>query len=508
MKENFFKYRVLYSFLFILILFGLKFPIISFGKVKKPQLQGKIHRIKTYKVKKGDNLWSIAKKFGVSVEALKEANNLRGNTLKIGQKLIIPTKASSLQKELESPSSKNTQPNSDYIAYKVKKGDTLYRIAKNFGLSVKEIMEINQLSKKSLKIGQIIKIPVKSQKGEVLTHQISYTSENLGSAEEKNGSENKIYYEVKKGDTLFKIARLYETTVEDIKKLNSLKSNQLKPGQVLLVKIQKSDPIDEAPAGYKYHIVQEGETLYRISLKYNVPLPVLKEVNNLKDNVLFVGQRLKIPVDITYAEAPFVLEKPKNLISEKEDTLSQKFEKNILSKRGFLTPSMLTEEEEEALKQKFLEISLNFADQRYKFGGEGNGYLDCSAFVKLVYEELGIKLPRSSIEQYRVGVSVDKDELIPGDLVFFKTRGKRISHVGIYIGDKRFIHISSSRKRVAIDSLDDPYFKKRYAGAKRVLNGEVLEYFQEYLNKNKENFENRDNKGVIKREDTIPEVNI
>jgi cell wall-associated NlpC family hydrolase len=97
-------------------------------------------------------------------------------------------------------------------------------------------------------------------------------------------------------------------------------------------------------------------------------------------------------------------------------------------------------------------------------------------FVKKVFESLGIKLPRTSREQFWIGVSVSKDELIPGDLLFFgkNRRPESINHVGIYIGNNRFMHFSSSKKGLAVDSLDSNYFRNRFVGAKRVLKNSVL----------------------------------
>ncbi|MFN4197345.1 MAG: LysM peptidoglycan-binding domain-containing protein, partial [Caldimicrobium sp.] len=304
-----------------------------------------------------------------------------------------------------------------------------------------------------------------------------------------------LTYRVKKGDTLKKIAAKFGVSVSELKRLNHLKNNKLLPNQKIIIgKIIHPTP---APIplreDFTYHTVKKGETLYRISLAYNVPLEELKRINHLEGNLISVGQKLKIPLSSSIPDKPFVLESPKKTLEVREENLKEKFERTIIAKNKILTPSMLSKEEELALRQKFIELSKNLADSRYKFGGSGNGYLDCSAFVKLVYEELGIKLPRSSPQQFQVGIPVEREDLIPGDLVFFKTIGKRISHVGIYLGDNRFIHISSSTKRISIDSLDDPYFKSRYAGAKRILNGEVLEYFQDYLKKNSNNSKSQEN---------------
>jgi cell wall-associated NlpC family hydrolase len=108
----------------------------------------------------------------------------------------------------------------------------------------------------------------------------------------------------------------------------------------------------------------------------------------------------------------------------------------------------------------------------YKFGGSNpDKGMDCSAFVKHVYKESAdISLPRSAREMSREGQAVAKNELAPGDLVFFNTRKKANSHVGIYAGNGEFVHASSSRtKEVTVSRLDQKYWANRFNGARRVL---------------------------------------
>jgi len=119
----------------------------------------------------------------------------------------------------------------------------------------------------------------------------------------------------------------------------------------------------------------------------------------------------------------------------------------------------------------------------YKFGGENiKKGLDCSYFVKYIYSRLGMNLPRTSREQIKIGHFVSETELKCGDLVFFKKvyykkhknktrRYERINHVGIYLKDGEFIHAARSNKKVTISSLNENYYKKHYAGAKRIING-------------------------------------
>jgi cell wall-associated NlpC family hydrolase len=103
-------------------------------------------------------------------------------------------------------------------------------------------------------------------------------------------------------------------------------------------------------------------------------------------------------------------------------------------------------------------------------GGTTRTGFDCSGLVLTVYEKFGIAMPRTSHEQAEFGEKVDRSRLEPGDLVFFRTSGTtKISHVGIYSGDGEFIHASTRSKRVKFDRLDNKYFRKRYATARRVL---------------------------------------
>lgn len=104
----------------------------------------------------------------------------------------------------------------------------------------------------------------------------------------------------------------------------------------------------------------------------------------------------------------------------------------------------------------------------YKYGGTTTSGFDCSGFTSYVFEQFGIELPRTSRDQATVGTKVAKSELQAGDLVFFNTSGKGISHVGIYLGDGTFAHASTSRG-VIITELSDSYYAKRYVTARRIL---------------------------------------
>ncbi|MBU5674284.1 C40 family peptidase [Paenibacillus brevis] len=111
---------------------------------------------------------------------------------------------------------------------------------------------------------------------------------------------------------------------------------------------------------------------------------------------------------------------------------------------------------------------------KYVSGGTSTNGFDCSGFTMYVFSKIGIKLPHQSASQYKMGTAVEKDELIVGDLVFFNTSGKGVSHVGVYVGDGKFAHASSS-KGVIISKLSESYYVKRYVGAKRIMSTDKYE---------------------------------
>lgn len=208
-----------------------------------------------YTVKFGDTLYSIANKYNTSVNELKRLNNLNSNNLTIGQKLQIP------KNEIQE----------DYITYTVKLGDTLYSIAKNYNITPNDIIEYNNLPTTVLTVNQTLKIP---------TTQV-----------------NPNTYVVKSGDTLYSIAQSFNTTVTNIKDLNNLYNNNLTIGQELIIPRNDITEVD-----YVVYQVKRGDTLYSIAKEYNTKVSSIKSYNNLTSDTLTIGDILQIPIEETKTE--------------------------------------------------------------------------------------------------------------------------------------------------------------------------------------------------------------
>lgn len=127
--------------------------------------------------------------------------------------------------------------------------------------------------------------------------------------------------------------------------------------------------------------------------------------------------------------------------------------------------------EVQEMQEKLTSLSLQWQGIPYRWGGRTKTGVDCSGLVQRIYLENGIQLPRTSYEQFKVGVGIPKAKLQPGDLVFFTTNGAGASHVGIYLESGKFI--SATKNRVEVQSLDDPYWAETYRGSRRVI-GELV----------------------------------
>lgn len=211
-----------------------------------------------YIVKKGDTLWNIANKFGITVNELKELNNMKNNSISVGMTLKV------------APTEKEIIPE-DYLIYKVKSGDSLWKIASEFNTTVDTIMQINNLKTTNLTINQQLFIP----------------------KSEKLGVKTQNTYTVKPGDTLYSISKDNEISVDDLIKLNNLSSDILTVGDVLVL-----PPVSTGEINY---IVSAGDNLYTIANKYGVTVNSIKELNDLSSDIIKVGQVIKIPASTNYS---------------------------------------------------------------------------------------------------------------------------------------------------------------------------------------------------------------
>ena len=203
-----------------------------------------------YVVKKGDSLWSIARANGLTVDELKSLNNLSSNVLHVGDTLLI-----------SSADSTGDDGNDNY--YVVKSGDTLWSIARKYNLSVNELKALNNLSSNALSVGQRLIV----------------------------GKESSNDYVVSAGDTLWAIARKFNVSVDDIKALNNLSSNNLSIGMTLKIPLYSNKQNEET----NVYVVKSGDSLWSIARMFNSTVDEIKSLNGLKSNVLRIGQRLVVP---------------------------------------------------------------------------------------------------------------------------------------------------------------------------------------------------------------------
>lgn len=183
------------------------------------------------KVQPGDTLWSISKKYSSTVAAIKEANNLSSELIFVGQELHIPNKELSASKTDEKKVEKKTNEKSTYT---VQKGDSLWLIAKKYSISVQELKELNGLTNDLIYPGQLLHVTKQSQESLSKQEQKSQGELSPKSSDEKVEQT----YVVKAGDSLWKIAKAYQMSIESLKTINQLTSDTIYIGQVL--KLEKS----------------------------------------------------------------------------------------------------------------------------------------------------------------------------------------------------------------------------------------------------------------------------
>jgi len=294
---------------------------------------------------------------------------------------------------------------------------------------------------------------------------ISFGFSQKGSAEER--------YTVKPGDNLYWISRTFHVGVEELKRANGLEGNAIRPGQVLLIRTGKKKQTAEtskkgsgktvqgSSIQKESYVVRKGDNLYSISKRIGVPVGEIKRMNQLHSAALKAGQLLILP------KPESGLEEGAEEFGDAEETTGEELVDGDGDGKG--TPEALGKWNNPEERNLFVKVVKTFLGAPYRLGGSTLKGIDCSAFVKKIYQIFSVDLPRTAREQFCVGKKVEKDQLEEGDLVFFKTRRANNTHVGIYIGNNEFVHASSRNKEVKVDNLSAPYFSQRFLKGVRVM---------------------------------------
>ncbi len=215
------------------------------------------------------------------------------------------------------------------------------------------------------------------------------------------------------------------------------------------------------------YTVKEGDSLYAIAHRFGLRLPELLRVNKFRNpHKIKPGDVVYIPVKGASASG-----KRSSSVRPANGSQSSGVRQSVSRRNPSRTAALTALKGNSGLSptaRRVLEIAHRYLGRPYRYGGSSSRGFDCSGFALHVYRSVGVRLPHSASAQARLGKPVPRSQLQPGDLVFFRTRGRRISHVGIYIGNGRFIHASSARGRVRIDSLNTGYYQRRYVCARRI----------------------------------------
>jgi len=289
-----------------------------------------------------------------------------------------------------------------------------------------------------------------------------------------------IQYKVQNGDTLYSISKKFGVSLHEIKQANNLQKSRIKPKQILNISSeegsQRSSSKHSAKSKSKpvYYTVKKGDTLSRIAKKTHHPMKQIAALNHINNKSLHVGQKIVLAKS-TYVSAKSEPVPEDNDLTAEEDDASPDVVNENDTKETTEVSNDEPERKGELLgkwnspdeMQLFVKVATGFIGAPYRFGGSSLKGIDCSSFVQKIYRIFDVTLPRNAAQQSKVGISISRENLTQGDLVFFHTK-RSLGHVGIYIGNNEFVHASSKKKGVRIDSLDTPYYQKRFQRAVRI----------------------------------------
>ena len=431
---------------------------ISRKGIKKAK-KGKV----SYTIAKGDTLFTIARKHHTTTKEVREANGMERNALiRVGQVIKVPTNTyfpedASREKRVvvakkEEKKSKDT--------YEVQSGDTLFSIAKKNHVTLKEIMALNEI-----KAGSVIRVGQKLRVSKKRTFISSTQSTKKVKTVRKT-------YRVRRGDTLSKIAKRNHTTVKKLRALNKLKRrSRLKIGAVLAVgevKVQKKKP--------QHYRVKKGDTLWLIAKKHHTTVKKLRALNKLsRKSRLHRGMVLVVDGKIKESSKKATRQRiAKKKTTKRTKTASRSRSRKSSSRRLSDAMALLNGKGGRSSRgsSQVIRTAKRYLGTRYVWGAQGPNRFDCSGFTQYVIRKSkGVRLPRVSRKQAYYGKYVSRGNLRAGDLIFFDTSRRRrgyVNHVGIYIGSNKFIHASSAKHRVVISSLNRPFYNARFKWGRRV----------------------------------------
>ncbi len=363
-----------------------------------------------------------------------------------------------------------SQAASKTVKHTIKSGETLYTIAHKNHTTIEEVRKANGLKKgEILKLGRVLKVPKNTyfpgKKKNTKVAKAAKKSKTLKVAQKSQKKRTQVKrsaktakYAIKNGDTLFTIARKHHTTIEEVKKANGLKQGEiLKLGRVLKV------PRNTYFPGKKKNIKVAAKAKKK---KLKIAAVSKKKITKAKRSAKRVAKNKKsnriLRTAINRHAAPISSKRIKKRLRKKyvlDDIFFKASQPNI----GFSKFN--------AKSSKITSLAKKKLGKRYVWGATGSkNTFDCSGLTTYVYKKNGINLPRRAISQSKVGKRVSRKNLRKGDLVFFDTSKKHrgyVNHVGIYIGNGKFIHASSAKKKVVITSLNKPFYSQRFKVARR-----------------------------------------
>lgn len=402
----------------------------------------------TYKVKPGDSLWKISQQYNTSVAQLKSLNGLTSDIIYPNQVLKVSGSSSqSNSSSKSSSSSSNSSSSGNASTYTVKSGDTLSHIAKRHGVTVKQLMDWNNLKSHIIYPGQVFKV---SNAATTNNTSSSGSSSSSKSSSESSSSSSSSTYTVKRGDTLSHIASKYGVSVKNLMDWNNLSTTLIYPGNKLVVKKpatngssssskssssnKSSGSSNGSSSGSTTYVVKSGDTLSKIASSYGVTVKQLMDWNNLKSTTIYIGDKLVIGGKAATA--------PNNNSGGSNNS----------------SPSVSV--------GKLIDVAKSALGTPYVWGGASTSGFDCSGFIYWAFKQAGQNISRLSTEGYYNRSYIVNNPQV-GDLVFFENTYKSgISHMGIYLGNNQFIHAGSSTG-VTIANLNNSYWKKHFHSFKR-----------------------------------------